>query len=40
MQNINPLQQRINEKAVSSPEKVFKTVALSWHHNLTGQVLS
>ena len=32
-QNINPLQQRIDEKAVSSPEKIFKTVALSWHQS-------
>ncbi len=29
--NINPMQQRVAEKAASSPEKCFKTVALSWH---------
>ncbi|MCB5323353.1 integrase arm-type DNA-binding domain-containing protein [Yersinia intermedia] len=30
-QNINPAQQRIAEKAARSPEKSFKSVALSWH---------
>ncbi|GLR10915.1 hypothetical protein GCM10007905_36350 [Mixta theicola] len=30
-QNINPVQQRIAERAARSPEKVFETVALSWH---------
>ncbi|MCZ9211659.1 integrase arm-type DNA-binding domain-containing protein [Escherichia albertii] len=30
-QNINPAQQRMDEKAVTSPEKCFKTVALGWH---------
>ena len=31
MQNINPAQQRIADKAAHSPEKTFKHVALSWH---------
>ena len=30
-QNINPAQQRMDEKAATSPEKCFKTVALGWH---------
>ncbi|WP_145551242.1 tyrosine-type recombinase/integrase, partial [Yersinia intermedia] len=30
-QNINPAQQRIAERAAHSPEKSFKSVALSWH---------
>lgn len=30
-QNINPVQQRIAEKAARSPEKSFKHVAMSWH---------
>ncbi len=30
-QNINPAQQRVAEKAASSPEKLFQAVALSWH---------
>lgn len=30
-QNINPAQQRIAERAARSPEKSFKSVALSWH---------
>ncbi|WP_137646327.1 tyrosine-type recombinase/integrase [Escherichia albertii] len=30
-QNINPAQQRMDEKAAASPEKCFKTVALGWH---------
>ncbi|WP_145516575.1 tyrosine-type recombinase/integrase [Yersinia aleksiciae] len=30
-QNINPAQQRSAERTTSSPEKTFKTVALSWH---------
>ncbi|MCS4273668.1 MULTISPECIES: integrase arm-type DNA-binding domain-containing protein [Raoultella] len=30
-QNINPAQQRAAERAVHSPTKTFKTVALSWH---------
>ncbi|MCT7057226.1 Arm DNA-binding domain-containing protein, partial [Salmonella enterica] len=30
-QNINPVQQRMEEKAASSPEKCFKAVALGWH---------
>lgn len=30
-QNINSAQQRMAEKAASSPEKHFKTVALAWH---------
>ncbi|MBB6114593.1 integrase [Rahnella inusitata] len=29
--NINPAQQRSAERATSSPEKTFKSVALSWH---------
>lgn len=31
VQNINPAQQRMAEKAATSPEKHFKTVALAWH---------
>lgn len=30
-QNINPVQQRMTEKAACSPEKSFKAVALAWH---------
>lgn len=30
-QNINPAQQRMNEKAAASPEKGFEIVALNWH---------
>ncbi|EMH2328947.1 integrase arm-type DNA-binding domain-containing protein [Citrobacter sp. Cf224] len=30
-QNINPAQQRMADKAASSPEKCFKAVALGWH---------
>jgi hypothetical protein len=30
-QKINPAQQRIADKAASSPGKCFKTVALAWH---------
>ncbi|EGF8259438.1 integrase arm-type DNA-binding domain-containing protein [Escherichia coli] len=30
-QNINPAQQRMDEKAATSPEKCFKAVALAWH---------
>ncbi|ENY9362127.1 tyrosine-type recombinase/integrase, partial [Salmonella enterica] len=30
-QNINPTQQRMADKAASSPEKCFKAVALGWH---------
>lgn len=30
-QNINPALQRLNERASYSPEKSFKSVALSWH---------
>ncbi|HHU9766246.1 TPA: tyrosine-type recombinase/integrase [Escherichia coli] len=30
-QNINPAQQRMDEKAATSPEKCFKKVALGWH---------
>ena len=29
--NINPAQQRVVERGACAPEKVFKTVALSWH---------
>lgn len=32
-QNINPVQQRLAEKNVHSPEKTFKSVALNWHAN-------
>lgn len=32
-QNINPAQQRIADKAACSPEKSFKSVALSWHRS-------
>lgn len=31
IQKINPAQQRIADKAASSPGKCFKTVALAWH---------
>ncbi|ATA18133.1 integrase [Gibbsiella quercinecans] len=34
-QNINPAQQRAAEKTARSPEKSFKTVALSWHKSNT-----
>ncbi|MDR1845968.1 MAG: integrase arm-type DNA-binding domain-containing protein [Citrobacter amalonaticus] len=30
-QNINPAQQRMADKAATSPEKYFKAVALAWH---------
>ncbi len=32
-QNINPAQQRSAERAISSPEKTFRCVALSWHRS-------
>ncbi|HAT1685460.1 TPA: tyrosine-type recombinase/integrase, partial [Klebsiella oxytoca] len=32
-QNINPAQQRVAERGLRSPEKVFRTVALDWHQS-------
>lgn len=31
--NINPVQQRANERSSRTPETAFKTVALAWHRN-------
>lgn len=31
--NINPVQQRATERGTCTPEKIFKTVALTWHRS-------